>query len=1084
MKIKEGIRYVAAAMLVFAGVTALTALTTRAADGDDARTVVEVGTTGEFMEAIGDDKTIVLAPGDYNLTEWLNETELTPWDEGTKESGLYLEEEYEGPALFINGYENLAIVSSDGNDPARIICEPGHANVINFVNCEHILLDSLSLGHYPEKGECSGSVLYFESSEHVTVANCELYGCGVYGLVTDNCENITLLDCDVHDCSYGCVWAENSDNFSFIHTDFHDCTGICFTMNGADTKLIGCNLENLQGGLGDTDKIYMVGTGIKNSFEGEDWMENPGETEEPAEPEKKEEPEKPAEPEKKEESEKPAEPEKKEESEKPAEPDNKTESDNKSEPGKAETADTELISYTAKSHPMELKDEDRVLAGGNYYELILSAEDKEKYPELSGEIDRLNQAEEKDLNGFFENYEAEIQEFMANTGNDAAYSSERYLMPLRADSLVFSFAISDYEFLGGAHGSTTYRTFNYDPKTGKSIAFSDVVKDTDGLPTAVFKELSQSEDYSDYYKEYPDGEKELYDALGSKLESGGEGLLWALDYEGLWVFFDNYEIGPYAMGAPSALITFKDYPELFSDQYIYKGALPEEDSNMTFEKDAPLKTVNSKTHEARLLPICWSQEGFWPEEEQDYGDGYSYYTYTDLYKLPKDQYPELSERLEEINSGNLEYYSESLPLFKEEIERTLEDTPDEWQYYSRGADYVLCRADDRILSFVMYSNFSGIGSDPESTAQGINIDTGTGLYVDLYDVIVSGDALTKAFEEELSDNETYVDEWKDIAKDLLKSALTDDVIYSGAESGLNFTVDYQGLTLYFNGDDTGFDDGPCTVCIGYQEYPGVFKDKYSHAPLNYSVELASGDFSYIYWFDFNADGNPDPVSLIRGEGDWDDWYKFSLYLDGTVTELEDMGNFFDANAFLMHDNGTDYIYIEATTENDYQTVHVYEIGPDGAEYKGCCDGALKFMVYPDDEDESEGYIPVNPRGFKLEVPDYTLGTNWLIGDYVVSNDGMPYQTEYFADYLSTYWGIKAAKDIDAKYTTDDSLPGKDGTIKKGTVVRPDKKSMGNDLNLETEDGKIWHLQLEEKDHVYYYNGEDLDVLFEGQVYAG
>ncbi len=143
------------------------------------------------------------------------------------------------------------------------------------------------------------------------------------------------------------------------------------------------------------------------------------------------------------------------------------------------------------------------------------------------------------------------------------------------------------------------------------------------------------------------------------------------------------------------------------------------------------------------------------------------------------------------------------------------------------------------------------------------------------------------------------------------------------------------------------------------------------------------------------------------------------------------------------------------------------------------------MTYDVNGDGSTGgCVPTNPRKFSMETIDYTLGTNWLIGDYCVDWVGMPNANSYYLDYIGDYWYIKAAEDIKAVYTEGEDFEEKSGTIKKGTEILPYQRGIGNEFRIKTRDGKIWRLQLDDKDGVLYYGGKKLDDLFEGQIYAG
>ncbi len=1026
---------------------------------EGAAPLFEVSTVGEMMDAIDDDVTVVLAPGTYDITEWLeNEADLKKWEEGTEKRGLYYSEEYEGPALYICGYENLSIISADRDDPAKIICSPGHANVMNFSCCMNILLDSLSVGHYPDAGTCTGAVLYFERSEHITVSDSELYGCGIYGLITDSCDHITLLGCDVHDCSEGCVNAENSDLFSFIHTDFHDCTGYTqFNLDGAFTNIVGCHMENLQGIMTDTGDFYMAGNVIRNSFDDYSALYKEG-------------------------SSKPDAASVSEWAEKTGE--------QEKEPASG-TEETELIHYTVKSHPKEMQDEGKSLVGGNFYEIILSEEDKKKWPELSDTVDSLNRIAEYDLDGFIRMNTSDARTMADNSEYFNGFYNETQYQPERADSLAFSYTLMDTLDMGGAHPSFSYRSFNFDPESGRSIPLSDVVKDFEALPKILFTELSESEDYLGYYRNYPEGEQEFYDRTAGMLENKGEYLIWALDYEGIHVYYNNYALGSYALGAPSELISFEEYPDLFYDQYVYKGEVPLGDENMTFLNDAPLEKLESETQGVDTLPLYWAEDYYYPEGEENMIEQGYYYTSAGLYFVPEDQYPELYEALSQMNYEDQMTASLLLSGLKNSIKSNYKPKKDEYTEFSYRLERFLNRADETVLSFTEYDNLSGFEEGPSSEAWGVNFNPKTGERIDLMDVIVSKEDFLKAAKEKIEETDFYVDEWKSKAEELLESFLSKDEL-TGAPGGISFTIDYQGLTLIFNGTLTGFDDGPCTIFLSYKEYPELFNRIYSLAPLDYVIELATGEFEDIYWFDFDQDGKQEPFSVILDEDEnGDDFRTVSARMGDSVFPLSDIPECYDINAFLMHENGMDFIYVETANDDAYHEVYVYEVNSEGLVYSGYADGAVKFMSrypYEEGQDELPGYLPVNPGSFKMELTRDFIGSHWLTADYTASYNGVPSQISIMETFKpEDAWDLKASEDIEAEYTKGDPAEWdyESGTLKTGTAVMPYQVNEDTGtLILKTQDGVFWKLEIEKKSYHWEYEGKPLNEYFEGVTYFG
>ena len=241
------------------------------------------------------------------------------------------------------------------------------------------------------------------------------------------------------------------------------------------------------------------------------------------------------------------------------------------------------IRWSYFSTPVALQDGDDSLADGCYVTVKLSDEDAKEYPELAGTLETFDQQAGDEITSYLSSAEKEIRE-MRSEGMVLGYEEDRSLIPLRSDSKVFSFAVENFSYMGGAHGVTSYSGFSYDPKTGKEIAFSDVVKDKKGLPKIIIDELiAQNDDLAGYFDEIPSDKENLLNDVTERIENNAKDLAWGISYKGMEFFFEDYAMGSYAAGTQRVTVRFKDYPELFSDEYVYdkKGKKPDIDSLVT-----------------------------------------------------------------------------------------------------------------------------------------------------------------------------------------------------------------------------------------------------------------------------------------------------------------------------------------------------------------------------------------------------------------------------------------------------------------------------------------------------------------------
>ena len=165
------------------------------------RKVVECDTVEAFLKAIAPDTTIRLTGRSYDLSAALGYGNFC---------GDYYDWEnlYDGWELVISGVSNLRIEAA--RPGTEIVTLPRYADVIRFDNCSEVTLSGLTIGHTEGAGTCAGSVLRMLDCRDMQVENCELYGCGTYGLELDRCRDLSCRETVIRDCTYGALSASSS----------------------------------------------------------------------------------------------------------------------------------------------------------------------------------------------------------------------------------------------------------------------------------------------------------------------------------------------------------------------------------------------------------------------------------------------------------------------------------------------------------------------------------------------------------------------------------------------------------------------------------------------------------------------------------------------------------------------------------------------------------------------------------------------------------------------------------------------------------------------------------------------------------
>ncbi|MBQ8969901.1 MAG: right-handed parallel beta-helix repeat-containing protein, partial [Lachnospiraceae bacterium] len=1002
-----------------------------------------------------------------NITEYLtSSSNLDTWSyDGENAKGLYLREEFDGPELIINDYENISIVSADRNEPAKLVCEPRYADVLSFVDCSDILIDGVSLGHTPEQGSCAGDVVNLEDCSSVVISDSELYGCGTYAFTIEDSENITVMDCDIHDCSYGCAVIESTRNLSFIHCGFHDCKEFTkFEINGGTTDFIGCDFRNLYGAFlsNQAGDVSFITCSFDPEIEEE--LRQGGyltKTEEPKTEQPKEEPKKAESP---------------------------KEEQTKAEPPKEEQKNTEKaeeksgIQYIVTEYPLELSDEDMLLATGNYYELILSEETKETFPKLAEAIEKKNKEDKEQITSDIMDMEEDSRE-MNETAFEVSFSEERQFLPTRADEKAFSYVYRVYSYLGGAHGYSYPTAVNIDPVTGEDIPFTAVVKDTTNLPDIMYEELlKQNDDLEEYFSYDESGKSYLFEDNEGRLANDGETLCWALSNEGIWIFYEDYAMGSYVAGSREELIRFADYPEIFTDTYVSGGETPDIDKQVRRETKA-VQTLKTRRHELRTLPLSFHFEVFDPEDDTE--ENYAYRASAEEFKTDESR-PELKKALNEWNSLMEEDLESSLEAIGKLAKKAYEEEgTDEFRYYLAGYRQSLRRADENFLSFAVYEEDT-FELKPMRIVFGKNFDTKTGKELELTEVVTDTQAFLEAAGAELQ-KVFYDEELRAEILSELSDRLSDSSTISSEE--LAWCLGYEGLELYLNPEINynfyGDTDGPVKLFFSYNGYPKLFSDQVKEIPGAYAYDLEINDYPEVCYIDTDGDGKLSEVSAVLYEDEYNYHSALTLSIDGETVKLTEGVGGYEASAIIVHTyQGDNYLYLNQMTDNDYEYISIYSLGEE-PKYVGEKNGTTRFELYNVSED-STGYIMTSPGDFKLWSMNGVLGSLPVTGDYKVGWDGLPQLQGYYEDFVDPGdWFITVLQDIDAQIVNENGDIQVDSVLKKGVKVKPYRFIEWGAILLEAQDGTYWRINLDKnEDELYTLDGKYMYEWFDGLIYAG
>jgi len=126
------------------------------------------------------------------------------------------EEVFDGRQLTLVNMKQLLI---EGEKNSRIVVEPRYAFCLNFVDCSQCTVSNLTIGH-TDAGHCEGGVIGMKRGWRNVVIDCDLYGCGTYGLDLEGTNSFSLYSSKIHDCTYGIMQLRDCEAVHCTHCDF------------------------------------------------------------------------------------------------------------------------------------------------------------------------------------------------------------------------------------------------------------------------------------------------------------------------------------------------------------------------------------------------------------------------------------------------------------------------------------------------------------------------------------------------------------------------------------------------------------------------------------------------------------------------------------------------------------------------------------------------------------------------------------------------------------------------------------------------------------------------------------------------
>ena len=192
--------------------------------------VITVTTEEQFINALGNDREVRLGKDVHlNLSRILEQEDKfsgvpgRAWATVAKRDGgdqpvIISEFCNDGQQLTLKNFQRLVI---SGQQNSSIEVDPRYSYCLSFMDCVGCRVQNLTIGH-TEGGYCDGGVIGVEGGSRNFIFDCDLYGCGTYGIVARETNGLTVAHTNIHHCTYGIMELWSSLGVKFTECDFFE----------------------------------------------------------------------------------------------------------------------------------------------------------------------------------------------------------------------------------------------------------------------------------------------------------------------------------------------------------------------------------------------------------------------------------------------------------------------------------------------------------------------------------------------------------------------------------------------------------------------------------------------------------------------------------------------------------------------------------------------------------------------------------------------------------------------------------------------------------------------------------------------
>lgn len=290
----------------------------------------------------------------------------------------------------------------------------------------------------------------------------------------------------------------------------------------------------------------------------------------------------------------------------------------------------------------------------------------------------------------------------------------------------------------------------------------------------------------------------------------------------------------------------------------------------------------------------------------------SEYSDVTLDKSMEKQYPLLAQKLSETSAMRKRAMEDEKDNYISFATEEFEKDSESFSTYVSTLDVQVRRADGIAVSIL-----EDYSTEDSRSFNGINYDTESGKELALADVFVDTSKISVTVEKEILSRIGEDEATGDTA--------VIEYFKNTPEDSITWTLDYNGVTFYFNpGDIAPTNFGVQVVTVTFAEYPDLFNEKYTVVPDEYIVSLP---VSAPFYIDAVGDNETDEI-IVSGDYDEDTKFYHAISINAETSEYETEWFSYIEPYYVKTANGRSYICVFSVNNEEEGKdfiLNVYEL---------------------------------------------------------------------------------------------------------------------------------------------------------------